>query len=338
MNKTDILNKATRAFHKTGFEIKKHSPEILAVVGVIGTVTTVITACKATTKVNDILEETKENVNDIHMVSMAAGFEEIPESMDTNELKRIKALSKEESVQTYTSDDAKKDLAITYAKTGLKFVRLYAPSVILGTFSLGCLLTSNNILRKRNVALAAAFASVDKGFKEYRNRVVERFGKEVDQELRYNIKAKDIEKTVVDEDGTEKTVNETVKVVDPSVVKNDFNTFLFDETNPNYQKGQDYNFMFLRAQQSYFNNLLIARGHVLLNDVLDRLGIDRTKAGSVVGWVYDPEDNSRDNYIDFGMYDYTDQSKRNFLDGDERSILLTFNVDGYILNDAFKEK
>lgn len=338
MNKTDILNKVSRSFHKMGFEIKKHSPEILAAAGVVGTIASGIMACKATTKVNDILEEAKENINDIHMVSMAAGFEELPESIDSNELKRIKALAKQESVQTYTSDDAKKNLAITYAKTGLKFVKLYAPSVVLGTFSLGCLLTSNNILRKRNVALAAAYATVDKGFKEYRNRVVERFGKEVDQELRYNVKAKEIEKTVVDENGKEKTVKETVNVIDPSVVKDDFNMFLFDETNPNYQKGEDYNFMFLRAQQSYFNNLLIARGHVFLNEVLDRLGIDRTKAGNVVGWVYDPTDESRDNYIDFGMFDYTDQNKRNFLDGDERSIMLTFNVDGYILDSAFNKK
>lgn len=335
MNKTDILNKVSRSFHKVGFEIKKHSPEILAAAGVIGTVASGIMACKATTKVNDILEEAKENINDIHMVSVAAGFEELSEDVDVDYAKKLKALSKQESVQSYTSDDAKKDLAITYAKTGLKFVKLYAPSVILGVFSLGCLLTSNNILRKRNVALAAAYATVDKGFKEYRNRVVERFGKEVDHELRYNVKAKEIEKTVVDEKGKEKTVKETVNVIDPSDAVDDFNRFLFDETNPNYKKVDDYNMMFLRSQQSYFNDLLVARGHVFLNEVLDALGIDRTKAGSVVGWVYDPNDKTRDNYIDFGIFDYTDQNKRNFIDGAERSIMLTFNVDGYILDSAF---
>ena len=73
---------------------------------------------------------------------------------------------------------------------GLKLVKLYIPAVALGTLSIASILASNNILRKRNVALAAAYATVDKTFKEYRNRVIERFGDQDDKELRYNIKAK----------------------------------------------------------------------------------------------------------------------------------------------------
>ena len=41
------------------------------------------------------------------------------------------------------------------------------------------------VLVKRNIALAAAYTAVDKSFKEYRGRVIERFGKELDRELKY---------------------------------------------------------------------------------------------------------------------------------------------------------
>ena len=81
-------------------------------------------------------------------------------------------------------------MAIVYVQTGMKFAKLYGPSVILGALSITSILASNNILRKRNVALSAAYAAIDKGFKEYRSRVIERFGEEVDRELKYNLKAK----------------------------------------------------------------------------------------------------------------------------------------------------
>ena len=100
-----------------------------------------------------------------------------------------------------------------YTQSALKIAKLYAPSVALGVLSITAILTSNNIFRKRNIALAAAYTAVDKSFKEYRGRVVDRFGKELDNELRYNIKAKEVEEKVVDEKtGKEKTVKKTVNV------------------------------------------------------------------------------------------------------------------------------
>lgn len=103
-----------------------------------------------------------------------------------------------------------------------------------------------------NVALAAAYATVDKTFKEYRNRVVERFGAEVDKELRYNIKAKKFEETVTDPDsGKEKKVKSTVDVAAPST--NDYARF-FDDTCGAYESNMDYNLMYLRSQQNLAND------------------------------------------------------------------------------------
>ena len=301
----NLKEKMVKVYNKSEMKVRKYSPEILAGVGVVGVIASTVMACKATTKLNDILAESKEQLEQIKTVAVDPAY-----------------------ADKYTEDDAKKDTTITYVQTGVKVAKLYAPSVILCTSSLGCLLASNNILRKRNAALSAAYMTVDKSFKEYRRRVAERFGDEVEKEIRYNIKAKEI--VTVDEEGNE--VKETVKVMegaDDPTTYSDYARF-FDESCPAWQNDPEYNLTFLRAQQQYANDLLKAQGRLFLNDVYKMLGIDITKAGQVVGWVYDPDCPVGDNFVDFGIYDMSKERVRAFVNGYEPNILLDFNVDGNI--------
>ena len=308
MKNLAIVNSMTRNLHKVGFKFKKHSPEILVVAGVVGTVASAVMACKATLKVNDILEETKV------------------------EIEKVKTVVADESIseEKYSEQDAKKDLAIIYAHTGIKFVKLYGPSIILGTLSITGILASNNILRKRNIALAAAYKAIDTGFKEYRSRVVERFGEDLDKELRYNVKAKEIKEKVVDENGKEKTVKKTINVADPNFYS-DY-ARCYDDGCKGWVKDSEYNLMFLRNTQSFMNEKLRAQGYLFLNDVYDALGIPRSKAGQVVGWIYDEKNPNGDNFVDFGIYDLYKEGSRDFVNGYERTIWLDFNVDGPILD------
>ena len=306
MKNGKFMNGVNRTLSKAGFQIKKHSPEILIVAGIAGVVTSAVMACKATTKINDILDQTKEEVG---KVNDALANEKIPEDV-------------------YSKEDAKKDLAIIYIQTGVKLVKLYGPSLILGALSITSILASNNILRKRNVALAAAYAAIDNSFKEYRGRVIERFGKDLDREIKYNIKAKEISETTVDENGKETTVTKTVPVVE-SEEPSDYARF-FCEGCAGWTKDPEMNLVFLKQQQNWANELLKTRGHLFLNEVYDMLGIERSKAGQVVGWVYDETNPNCDNYVDFGIYDIYNERKRAFVNGWERSILLDFNVDGDI--------
>ena len=64
--KSDIMANMSRSIHKVGFKLKKYSPEILVVTGVVGIVASTVMACKATSKVQDIIDETKETVDTIH--------------------------------------------------------------------------------------------------------------------------------------------------------------------------------------------------------------------------------------------------------------------------------
>ena len=300
-----MKEKLMKTYKKVELKAIKHSPEILAGVGVVGVVGSLVLACKATTKLSDVLEESKEQLDKIKEVAADPAYEE-----------------------KYSQDDAKKDTTITYVQTAMKVTKLYAPSVILCASSLGCLLASNNILKKRNAALSAAYMTVDKSFKEYRKRVADRFGEEVEKEIRYNIKAEEI--TKVDENGNE--VTETVKVMDGTDDPNSYSDYarFFDESCAAWQNDAEYNLTFLKAQQQYANDLLKARGRLFLNEVYRMLGIDETKAGQVVGWVYNPDNPTGDNFVDFGIYNMQRERVRAFVNGYEPNILLDFNVDGVI--------
>ena len=313
--KTEIMSKASRLVGKAGLQFKKHSPEIFMVAGIVGTVASTVIACKATTKVSKILDSKKENVEFIHDCANK-GY----------------VLNGEEQIE-YSKDDEKKDLTIVYVQTGMKLVKLYAPSVALGTLSIASIVTGHNILKKRNIALAAAYAVVDKGFKDYRNRVVERFGEAIDKELRYNIKAQEVEEIVVDKNGKEKVEKKIVDVISYDGVS-EYARF-FDDGNTGWTKDPEYNLMYLRSHQNYFNDLLKSRGYVFLNEVYEALGIPKTKAGHAVGWIYDEENPNGDNYIDFGIYNNR-EGNRAFVNGYERTILLDFNVDGPIYNTVFQ--
>ncbi len=300
------MSKIKTILGNASFALKKHSPEIFIAAGIIGTVTATVMACKATTKLEGILSESKEKLDAVHDMS-----------------------GKDILGNSYSEQDARRDTFIIYSKTCVQLVKLYAPSVLLGVISISSILASNDILRKRNMALAAAYATVDEGFKAYKKRVAERFGEEIEKEIRYNLKSADIEETETDENGTEKTVTKTVKVADTAVENSPYARF-FDESSPYWEKDSEYNLMFLKTQQSYANDKLRANGRLFLNEVYDMLGIPKTKAGQVVGWTYNEKNPTGDNYVDFGIYDCYSTAHRDFVNGYERAILLDFNVDGNI--------
>lgn len=298
-------DKLTRAIGKAGLKLKKHSPEILAAVGTVGVVASAVMACKATTKISAILDDTNDQLNTIR-----------------------DAANDPDLADQYSADDAKKDTTIVYIQTGVKFAKLYGPAVAVGVASIGCLLGSNHILRKRNVALAAAYTAVDKSFKAYRGRVVERFGEEMDRELRYNIKAKEVQEIVTDENGNETTVTSTIEVPETNHDNSEY-ARCFDETCIGWTRDPEYNMMFVTQIQNWANDRLQSKGYLYLNEVYEMLGFQRTKAGQVVGWLYNGDG---DNYVDFGIFNIKDKQKRRFVNGYEKSIWLDFNVDGNILN------
>lgn len=308
--KGKLINKLSRTFHRTGLVLKKHSPELFLMGGLVAGAGCVVTACKATLKVDEVLTETKEKVEKVH---------EAVENGVT------------QAGEAYSVEDSKKDLAIVYVQTGVKMVKLYAPSIVFGTLSLASILASHNVLKKRNIALATAYTALDNTFKDYRGRVVERFGERIDQELRYNIKAKEIEEVTTDENGNAVITKNVVEYAD--ITGCSMYARFFDELSSYYEKDAEYNLMFLRRMEQTANDLFESRGHLFVNEVYDMLDIPRSRAGQTDGWVWKKGASLAENRISFGLDNVHNQSVRQFVNGHEKAVLLDFpNVETNILD------
>lgn len=286
-----------------GLLLKKHSPEILMAAGVVGIVTSTVMACKATLKVDSVLEEAKQKKDKID-----EAWEKVKEG--------------EIALDDYSEKDHNKDLVVVKVQTAVSFVKLYGPAVTLGVASIACILGAHGIMRKRNLALVAAYKAIEQSFVDYRNRVIEEFGADKDRDYKTGIR-----RTLVNELDDKGKPTKKVKVVetqDPNAISQ-YARF-FDESSTQWSKTPEYNLTFLKCQQNYANDLLHSRGHIFLNEVYDMIGVPRTQAGAIVGWVK----GEGDEFVDFGIFDGDNMKTRDFVNGYERSILLDFNVAGVI--------
>ena len=266
--------------------LKKNSPHILFAAGIVGVVGGTVLACRATLKLNDTLDGIKTDLNNVEEVKQASI-----------------------AMRTFNESHYRKDLAYVYTKGGFELTKLYAPAVLVAGLGIAALTGSHVQLTKRNAALVAAYAALQEAYHNYRLRVREEIGEERELEI-YQAHA------------TETIDGKKIQTWDPN--RHSPYAVFYDEYSPNWEKDPELNRLFIQCQQQYANNLLRSRGHLFLNEVYDMLGVDRTKAGAVVGWVIGKDG---DNFVDFGIFE--PQNSR-FVNGMERSILLDFNVDGVI--------
>ena len=324
MNLDLIKSKLAMKSGKLLFETSKNSPEILIGIGVAGIVGSTVLACNATLKLNDRLESMQGELALAGDLLTAVG--------ETGHIVGVDPKTDEVREISYTEKEYRKDLLAIYIKNGMIIARDYAPALILGGLSIAAILGSHKILKGRNIALASAYKALDVAYDEYRSRVKTEYGEEKDRDFHLGLYDDKRAMSVVDEE-TGKESTKKVKVKTSTGKTHSPYARFFDEYSTQWQRNPQHNLFFLRAQQQMFNDLLLSKGHVFLNEIYDALGMERTKAGNVVGWVIDKDG---DNYIDFGIYDMDNPAGRLFVNGQEPSILLDFNVDGYIL-DSLKE-
>lgn len=307
MKKTELATKASQILMKTKLGIKKHSPEILVVTGICTGVAAAVIACKQTIKANDIVAEARKSLQNI---------EDVKELAANNEVE-------------YTEENEQDDRKTIAMQTTVGMVKTYALPVGLGILSITCILAGHHILKKRNVALAAAYSALSTDFMNYRKRVVDKYGKDVDFMLKNGLEKQIIANQVVDpKTGEVKETKEKVLTYEGDKLSQ--YARVFDEVgSTQWTPSADHNRAFLLMEQNYFNERIKTRGYIFLNEVYERLGFRPTKAGSVVGWVYQNADYEG---IDFGIFTAHTQKAAEFLEGTEPSIILDFNVQGDILS------
>lgn len=289
-----IANALTSKVGRQLLMTQKHSPTILLAAGVVGMGATIVLASRATLKLEKVVTKHEEGVFTARTLH-------------------------EQNREDYTDNDYRRDMVVIHTQYIVGLAKLYAPAVVMGLASVAALTGGHVILNRRNTAVMAAYAALQKGFVEYRKRVVDQYGDEKDQELRHGLVDKDIYED--DEDGG---MVRTIKALGEK--KGSIYSVFFDERSTSWSRAPHYNQTFLSAQQNYMNNLLQSRGHVFLNEVYDALGLPRTTPGAVVGWVK----GQGDNFVDFGVFRGDIYMGQEFVNGNERSILLDFNVDGVI--------
>jgi len=272
--------------------LSKHSPRLMFIGGLVGVGTATVLACRATLKLGDELSTIQRGVE------------------------YTKGVKEHENLPSpYSDKEYHRDLTFIYTKGVLDIIKLYGPALIIGGTAVALLTGSHVTLSKRNAELTATLSALTTFMNEYRGRVRKELGEDRELELYHGIQEEEVELN---------GKKHLMKVGDPSKVS-PYARF-FDEYSNEWSKEPGRNKIFLECQQRYFNQLLRVRRHVFLNEVYDNLGIERTKAGNIVGWVIGGEG---DNYIDFHIYE---TNNRMFVHENERSILLDFNVDGVILD------
>lgn len=312
MNFTTIIKSGAKVASRIGLQLSKHAPEILTGLGVAGFIGTVALAVDETPAALDILNDTKKNLDAVEELLNG-------QSPDTVE--------KRERFD-YTPEKAAAERRKWHIYAVRNLLKTYWKALVCGTLSIAAILGAHNIMHSRTLAIAAVAEATQKAFSEYQQRVEERFGADVEKEIRYGLKKKTINAIETLEDGSEeKTKVEKAEVRTGEPVW-DCYTRIFDESNPNYKRGPGYNKNFLISVQKQANDRLHMQGHLFLNELLDMMSFPRTPEGAVCGWV----EGNGDNYVDLGIFDSCYRPKADFINGYEQSVILHFNCDGVIYN------
>ncbi len=291
----------------------EHGSGILLVGGIVLGAGAIVAACVATRKVDKIMDEAEEEINDIEL--------EETDVDDNGEL-----VEQTEEQRKHTA----KRIFFAKVKTAGRLVLNYGLTALLFGASCFCLVKSHNMDIDKYTKVVAAYNVLDQSFRQYRKSVIADQGPEADVRYKLGIQDKEIIEQVTNEKGKVKEVSKNVEVANLTGYAR-----YFDELCPDWKENPKANKLFIEAQQEWANEVMKRRyrkghpGYILLNEVYELLGYDPTEAGAVVGWTYDEENPIGDNYVDFGLY-MSNRLNERFMNGVEPVAILDFNVDGVI--------
>lgn len=300
-----MKGKIFNALAKSKIATSAKRPEVMLGAGIGLCLFGTVMACKATLEIDDILDEAAECNKRIED-GAALNLESYPIEAQNRDRLRVKA------------------------RTCIGLVKLYSPAIGVMGLGIASILGSYNIMSNRCLALASTCTALSDGFKFYRSNVIEELGEDADKRFRYGIKQVEKDIPVMNKKGedTGKTKTVTANEVPDDILRN-LSPYAkyFDETCKDWSQVPGNNLFFLRSQQKIANDLLQSQGHLFLNEVYDLLGLERTREGAIVGWIFG---GGYDDYVDFGIYELKNAANRRFVNGLEDIILLDFNVDGII--------
>lgn len=234
-------------------------------------------------------------------------------------------------------ENNKKEIRKIQKDTFLKCAKIYALPVIFTGLSLTFMGGSYKVMRDKELALGAAYVTLDNAYKAYRNRVKEKFGEETENEIFRDIREKKIKKTVEDPTtGEIKEIEETVKGANSG----DAYELIFDAASFLYSRDGRTNYETLSQKERELTTILRLNGYLFLDTAIEILGIPKTSishdiltAARVVGWIDEPDEEGRPKKVLLGINDYFGHANsigQDLYDRNEKDVWLCPNVDGPI--------
>jgi hypothetical protein len=297
----------SRPFADLRVSVMKNSPELFIGVGVAGVLVSTVLACRATLKAPAAIASTKEKFSAIKEATTLAA--ENPEMCE------------------YTKEDRTSDLITASVQTAWSFTKLYGIPAVTMAGSLWCIFYGHGITLKRNAGLTAAVTALTTGYNAYRERVKDQLGVDAERKIYMGEKSEKITVDSFDKDGKIKSKNQLVTTYANPNLPSVYAKY-FDEGSTEWKNSPEMNRAFLQSMQNMANDKLQIDKVLFLNDVYEMLGLERTQAGVVCGWAI--TDDEGDHFVDFGIFNPENEQARRFINGDEPSVLLDFNVDGTV--------
>lgn len=286
-----IIRFTARQTHR----LNQSSPTVLVVAGVVGFGATAVMAARATRRIDPVLDEHAKARVDLDS-------------------------------RVYETKQARSgDLLRLYSHTSLELVRIYGPTIVVGTLSTASVLYGHRILQGRHVATLAAYSGLAEQVQAYRGRVAKTLGEDAERDIWEGAHGEWVE------DPDNKGQFKLEPKYDEKYNVDSYLTPWFDRTNVHWCPDAQSNYIFLSGVQSHMQTVLNIRGHVFLNEVFDALHMPRTPQGAVAGWVKD--NPLGDTFVDFGFMSAKDPARIAFSKYETPDVQLNFNIDrGPIVN------
>ena len=312
MNLTVTKEAIKGAAKRAAIKVSKHSPEILIGTGIVSMTAGTVVACKQTTKAGAIIEDHKERMKPIIEARALA--------------------DKKEAI--YSEQDQRKDTVIVFSQTGVKFAKLYSVPIALEVLGIVCILSGTHILNRRYVGMAASYAGLQKSYSDYRKRIVDEYGADVDFRAANGVSSARHDYVEVDpETGEQKEIEKDYdSVIDPEHIS--MYSVLFDEMYSGlWTPNPVSNMAQIKAVEEFWNQRFENRKFVYYHEVLrdlaiwDRLPDEKQQQLVGKGWVW----GCGDNHISLGIFDVNKpitDAKKEFIMGYEPSVLIEPNLDG----------
>lgn len=210
---------------------KEYAGGILTLVASVGLIATAVETGVATTKAQAVIEEKKK---EREAWKESSGIDQPP-------------ITKEEIV-----------------KECWKF---YIPAAATGIASISCIVAANVITARQQKSLAAAYALVETGYKKYRGKIAEKFGKDVDIQT-----------------ANEVIVEQSEDSLDFDDLDNGEKIVVYDPYSERYL---ETTIAKIRRAMYILNRNLSINGCASLNDLYTGLGVSLTEDGDSIGWSID---------------------------------------------------